>query len=258
MSDPVAGDRRPDGRPRAAAVAFSTPSRSARARRVAGRGRRVGQRQDDARARDPRFARPGLRISAGSVRVRGGELLGLPERELRTSAAGWSPTCRRIRRRRSTRRCGSARNRRDRCAARRSERDADDARASRARPRRTAVGPPFRRRFPHQLSGGQQQRVAIAMALSATRRSWCSTSRRPGSTSSRRRASSTEVSRLQRGARGRARLRLPRPRRRRRRRRPRPVMYAGRRRRGGPRGDVLSRPAASRTRGASLERARPP
>jgi peptide/nickel transport system ATP-binding protein len=111
------------------------------------------------------FARPGLRISAGSVRVRGRELLGLPERELRTLRGGlvsYVPQD-----------PATALNPSMRIGPQIAEIAALHAPGADAETLvRTVLDRvglpsdlPFRRRFPHELSGGQQQRVAIGMAL---------------------------------------------------------------------------------------------
>ena len=110
---------------------------------------------------------PGTRIAAAACAWPARRSLGRSERELRAPArAGSSPTCRRIRRPRSTRRCASAtHDRRDAARApagrrRRRARCRDCSSACRCPATRD-----FQRRFPHQLSGGQQQRLAIAIAL---------------------------------------------------------------------------------------------
>ena len=105
--------------------------------------------------------RPGLRLAAGSVRVEGRDILGLPQREMRAyrrttiSYLGQDPAA----------------------ALTPSMRVADQVRellhgnhsAEEARSRLEAVGLPgddgFSRRYPHEVSGGQLQRVAIARAL---------------------------------------------------------------------------------------------
>ena len=104
-------------------------------------------------------------------------------------AAASSRTCRRIRAARSTRRCASA-TRSRRAARPPRRRGLGASRAVGARARRAPVTTAgFTRRYPHQLSGGQQQRVAIAMALVCEPPVASSTSRRRGSTCSRRIAS---------------------------------------------------------------------
>jgi len=113
------------------------------------------------------YARPGAHITAGSVRVDGAEILGLPAdalRRVRGRVISYVPQepgqalnpslrvgeqIREMLRFHAPERSGTA-----------------DVEAALAR-----VGlpgeRPFRRRYPHQLSGGQQQRVAIAAALAA-------------------------------------------------------------------------------------------
>ena len=110
------------------------------------------------------YAKPGVRIAAGTVRVGDEQLVGRPERELRrlrgalVSYVPQDP--------------GSALN----PSARIGEQLADVLRVH-SRPAgqdeiKEALGrvqlpatKEFLRRYPHQLSGGQQQRVAIATAL---------------------------------------------------------------------------------------------
>lgn len=111
------------------------------------------------------YARPGLRIESGSVRVAGTELVGRAEgdvRPLRGSLVSYVPQD-----------PGAALNPAVRVGDQIREvlrvhtaAGATDAHVGEIL-RRVELPPDraFRRRFPHQLSGGQQQRVAIALAL---------------------------------------------------------------------------------------------
>lgn len=119
--------------------------------------------------------RPGLRCTAGSVRVAQRDVLASSQRALRAcrrkaiSYLGQDPAA----------------------ALTPSVRIGDQVRellhgdraAATARARLAAVGLPsdgaFARRYPHEASGGQLQRVAIARALAPTPTCWCSTSPRP-------------------------------------------------------------------------------
>ena len=110
------------------------------------------------------FARPGVRIAGGSIRVAGEELVGRPEAELRRlrgrlvsyvpqdPAAALNPSIRIGDQIREVLRAHSG--------------GGEPAEVSRALERvELPATRDFVRRFPHQLSGGQQQRVAIATAL---------------------------------------------------------------------------------------------
>jgi peptide/nickel transport system ATP-binding protein len=111
------------------------------------------------------FARPGLRISGGSVRVQGTELVGRSERDLRSlrgrvisyvpqdPPTSLNPSIRVANQVREMLRAHARDSENDELIAdvfRRVELPTDRA---------------FLRRFPHQLSGGQQQRLALAMAI---------------------------------------------------------------------------------------------
>jgi peptide/nickel transport system ATP-binding protein len=111
------------------------------------------------------FARPGLRISGGSVRVQGTELVGRSERELRSlrgrvisyvpqdPPTSLNPSIRVANQVREMLRAHARDSENDELIAdvfRRVELPTDSA---------------FLRRYPHQLSGGQQQRLALAMAI---------------------------------------------------------------------------------------------
>jgi peptide/nickel transport system ATP-binding protein len=107
------------------------------------------------------YARPGVRIAAGSVRVGGREFVGRRERELRdlrgriVSYVPQDPS--------------SSLNPSQRVGQQILEmlrgRHADHVAAHALRRVHLQDDRAFIRRFPHQLSGGQQQRVAIAMAI---------------------------------------------------------------------------------------------
>ena len=111
------------------------------------------------------YARPGLRLSAGSVRVQGSELIGRSERELRTlrgrvisyvpqdPPTSLNPSIRVANQVREILRAHAPERERNEVILdvfRRVELPTDDA---------------FLRRYPHQLSGGQQQRLALALAI---------------------------------------------------------------------------------------------
>jgi peptide/nickel transport system ATP-binding protein len=112
------------------------------------------------------YARPGLMIVSGSVRVAGTELVGRRERELRSlrgrlvsyvpqdTACALNPAIR----------VGD--QIREMLRAHRVDHDASELVSRLLRRVQLPAERPFERRFPHQLSGGQQQRVAIALALS--------------------------------------------------------------------------------------------
>jgi peptide/nickel transport system ATP-binding protein len=111
------------------------------------------------------FARPGVEIAGGSVRVEGEELLDKPEtarRRLRGQRISYVPQDP------STALSPAQRigTQLERVLHHHLPAEATD---ERARATLKRVGLPgdheFRRRFPHQLSGGQQQRVAIAIAI---------------------------------------------------------------------------------------------
>ena len=114
-------------------------------------------------------ARKGARITAGRVEIGGRSMLGLERRAPAAHAgASSSATCRRIRARRSTRRCASSSQIIEVLEAHDFGGSAA-ARRDRLREVMTEVllpsTPEFLRRYPHQLSGGQQQRVGLAMAF---------------------------------------------------------------------------------------------
>jgi peptide/nickel transport system ATP-binding protein len=112
------------------------------------------------------YARPGLQILSGSVRVAGTELVGIPERRLRPlrgslvsyvpqdPASALNPSIRVGDQIREMLRVHAA------------GRDTLGLVAELLRRVELPADRAFERRFPHQLSGGQQQRVAIALALS--------------------------------------------------------------------------------------------
>jgi peptide/nickel transport system ATP-binding protein len=112
------------------------------------------------------YARPGLRIVSGSVRVSGTELVGRRERDLRSlrgrlvsyvpqdPASALNPAIRVGDQIREMRRAHLA------------DRDSRSLVPELLRRVELPTERAFARRFPHQLSGGQQQRVAIALALS--------------------------------------------------------------------------------------------
>jgi peptide/nickel transport system ATP-binding protein len=112
------------------------------------------------------FARPGLRLASGSVRVVGEELVGRRERELRAlrgrrvsyvpqdPATALNPSIR------------IGRQIAEICRTHAPECDASALVPAALERVGLPSDPDFRGRFPHQLSGGQQQRVAIAMAFS--------------------------------------------------------------------------------------------
>jgi peptide/nickel transport system ATP-binding protein len=112
------------------------------------------------------YARPGLRIVSGSVRVLGTELVGRHERDLRPlrgrlvsyvpqdPASALNPAIR----------VGD--QIREMLRAHLADRDASEAVVELLRRVELPTDRAFARRFAHQLSGGQQQRVAIALALS--------------------------------------------------------------------------------------------
>jgi peptide/nickel transport system ATP-binding protein len=107
------------------------------------------------------YARPGVRIAAGSVRVGGRELVGRRERELRdlrgriVSYVPQDPS--------------SSLNPSQRVGQQILEmlrgRHSGEVVSDALRRVHLPADRGFVRRFPHQLSGGQQQRVAIAMAI---------------------------------------------------------------------------------------------
>ena len=111
------------------------------------------------------YARPGLRISAGTVRIAGEDMVGPSEREMRAKrgrlvsyvpqdpGTALNPS----------RRIGD--QIREICRAHASERDPDVLTGAVLERVELPSGRAFQRRFPHQLSGGQQQRVALAIAL---------------------------------------------------------------------------------------------
>ena len=111
------------------------------------------------------YARRGLQISAGTVRIGGEDMVGPSERELRAKrgrlvsyvpqdpATALNPS----------RRIGD--QIREICRAHASERDPDQLTSAVLERVELPGGRAFQRRFPHQLSGGQQQRVALAIAL---------------------------------------------------------------------------------------------
>jgi peptide/nickel transport system ATP-binding protein len=112
--------------------------------------------------------RPGTRVTEGTVRVMGTEVIGLPETERRSQrgkrisyvpqepATALNPSMR----------IGA--QVRELLRAHAPERNTDEEVAALlARAGLPGDDRSFRRRFPHQLSGGQQQRVVIAAALAA-------------------------------------------------------------------------------------------
>jgi peptide/nickel transport system ATP-binding protein len=111
------------------------------------------------------FARPGLHLSGGSVRVRGTELVGRSERELRElrgrvisyvpqdPATSLNPSIRVINQVREILRAHAP------------ERESDQHILDVFRRVELPVDEAFLRRYPHQLSGGQQQRLALALAI---------------------------------------------------------------------------------------------
>jgi peptide/nickel transport system ATP-binding protein len=111
------------------------------------------------------FARPGLRISGGSVRVRGSELVGRGERELRElrgrvisyvpqdPPTALNPSIR------------VANQVREILRAHAPERESDEVVLDVFRRVELPTDHAFLRRYPHQLSGGQQQRLALALAI---------------------------------------------------------------------------------------------
>ena len=111
------------------------------------------------------FARKGLALSGGSVKIRGEEMVGRPEREVRSlrgrlvsyvpqdPATALNPS----------RRIGD--QIREICRVHGVERDAGALTATALERVELPHNSAFQRRFPHQLSGGQQQRVALALAL---------------------------------------------------------------------------------------------
>jgi peptide/nickel transport system ATP-binding protein len=111
------------------------------------------------------FARPGLHLSAGSVRVRGTELVGRSERELRElrgrvisyvpqdPPTSLNPSIR------------VANQVREILRAHAPERESDEHILDVFRRVELPVDEAFLRRYPHQLSGGQQQRLALALAI---------------------------------------------------------------------------------------------
>jgi peptide/nickel transport system ATP-binding protein len=112
------------------------------------------------------YARPGLEIVSGSVRVAGTEMVGRPEdavRPLRGSLVSYVPQD-----------PASALNPavrvgdqiREMLRVHASERATSSSVGELLRRVELPADRAFQRRFPHQLSGGQQQRVAIALALS--------------------------------------------------------------------------------------------
>ena len=162
--------RSPTARATAGCAVLHDVSFTHRARRGVRAGRRIRLRQVDGRlqllgyrhASDAHRRRPQSSSRARDL---------LQARRARSStgcAATASPSCRRIRRRRSTPASGSAGRSPRSCVPHRRCRDRGKRRAG-----RTSffdlVGLPGRSRwsarYPHQLSGGQQQRVCIAMAL---------------------------------------------------------------------------------------------
>ncbi len=111
------------------------------------------------------YARPGLQLSAGSVRVQGTELVGRSERDLRSlrgrvisyvpqdPPTSLNPSIRVANQVREILRAHAPERERDEVVLdvfRRVELPSDEA---------------FLRRYPHQLSGGQQQRLALALAI---------------------------------------------------------------------------------------------
>ena len=107
------------------------------------------------------YARPGLRIAGGAVRIGDVDLLALPEREvraLRGRLVAYVPQD-----------PGASLNPAFRVADHLTEarRDRPEAPSAEELLRRVRLpdDPSFQRRYTHQLSGGQQQRIAIAMAL---------------------------------------------------------------------------------------------
>jgi len=111
------------------------------------------------------FARPGLTIAGGSVRVAGTELVGMADRSLRSlrgrlvsyvpqdPASALNPGMR------------IGNQIREMLRVHVGDQDLSARVAALMRRVELPSDPSFERRFPHQLSGGQQQRVAIAMAL---------------------------------------------------------------------------------------------
>ena len=194
------------------------PGEIARARR------RVGQRQDDDRPGAARLRAGRGRASPPAGRASAGRPLALARRARRAPAARAAdrPTCRRTPRRRSTRRCASAQADPRRCSTPPTSRERRRGGATRW-PRCELPADPSLRAAATRTSS----RAASSSAWrsprrwSASRRSSCWTSRRPASTSSRRRASwrrSRGCARERGLAHG---LRHPRPRRGRPDRRPR-------------------------------------
>jgi peptide/nickel transport system ATP-binding protein len=111
------------------------------------------------------FARPGLRISGGSVRVQGTELVGRSERELRSlrgrvisyvpqdPPTSLNPSIR------------VANQVREMLRAHARDSENDELIADVVRRVELPTDSAFLHRYPHQLSGGQQQRLALAMAI---------------------------------------------------------------------------------------------